>query len=100
MSTSSALPRCCFKLAFHGAGRTGWVVTRCADDEPVAAAEHAQGEVGVLTEGAREALVEAADLLERGAAVGDVGGDPLRLGQTRRCRAPSRWGAGRWAAGR
>ena len=52
-----------------------------AADQPGAGVHHPQREVGVLPEGAGEALVEAAHRGQRGAAVGEVGGDPAAGGQ-------------------
>src|SRR5690606_14507471 len=54
----------------------------------VSGAEDAQGEVGVLAEGPREAFVEAADLLEDRGAVGHVGGDPAGPGESGRAAFP------------
>ena len=50
-------------------------------DQPGAGVHDPQGQVGVLAEGAGEALVEAADGRQRRAPVGEVGGDPAAGGQ-------------------
>jgi hypothetical protein len=52
-----------------------------AAGQPGAGVHHPQREVGVLAEGPGETLVEAADRGQRGAAVGQVGGDPAAGGQ-------------------
>ena len=46
-----------------------------------AVGQQPQSQVGVLTEGAREPLVETAGLGQRGPPVGHVGGDPAGTGQ-------------------
>ena len=57
-------------------------------DQPRAGVHDPQRQVGVLAEGAGEALVEAADRGQRGAAVGEVGGDPAAGGQARGAALP------------
>jgi hypothetical protein len=57
-------------------------------DQPRTGVPHPQGEVGVLAEGTGKALVETAHRGQRGAAVGQIGGDPAARGQARGAALP------------
>ncbi|EPJ36375.1 hypothetical protein STAFG_6561 [Streptomyces afghaniensis 772] len=65
-----------------GGGAHGVAGGAAALPDAPAGVEEAQREVGVLAEGAPEAFVEAAGLLEGVGAVGHVGGDPVGAGES------------------
>ena len=75
-STSSALPRWRRTLVHHGGGAHRVAHAPLAHGQVPAGVEQAQGQIGVLAVGAGEALVEAADALERRSPHHHVGGDP------------------------